>query len=134
MERLELEMRKLSGNIDSLGMQISGLRKNIDEHKTSVSREEHFLKENTETLKKNNRLQLAILEQNAISQSLEIYKMFNLGKITLNQAATLLNGIMEATPREAWGIGIQKVSGNIAEDLNNKRNLNKNDNESGLNQ
>ena len=130
----ELEIRKLNGNIESLGITVVGLRKSIDEHKTAVSREEHFLKENTETLKKNNKLQLATLEQNAISQSLKVYKMYTLGKITLNQAATFLNGIMEATPREAWGKGIQKVYGNIAEELNNKINQNKKDNEQGLNQ
>jgi len=56
MENLDLQIKKLNGNIESLGMTVSGLRKNIDEHKKAVSSEEPFLKENTETLKKNNRL------------------------------------------------------------------------------
>ena len=136
MENLELQILKLNGNMDSLGGYISGLRRSVEEHKTAVSREEHFLKENTETLKKNNRLQLSVLEQNAISQTLDVYKMFKAGKINVDQTVKFLNGIVYATPREAWGKGIQDVFGNIADEVNEKFKQSKNekDNESGLNQ
>ena len=136
MENLELQILKLNGNMDSLGGYISGFRRSVEEHKTAVSREEHFLKENTETLKKNNRLQLSVLEQNAISQTLDVYKMFKAGKINVDQTVKFLNGIVYATPREAWGKGIQDVFGNIADEVNEKFKQSKNekDNESGLNQ
>jgi len=136
MENLDLQIKKLNGNIESLGMTVSGLRKNIDEHKKAVSSEEPFLKENTETLKKNNRLQLSVCEQNAISQTLDVYKMFKAGKINVDQTVTFLNGIVYATPREAWGKGVQDVFGNIADEVNEKFKQSKNEksNEAGLNQ
>ena len=135
MENLKLEIMKLNGNVDSLGGYISGLRRSVEEHETAVSREGHFLQENTETLKKNNRLQLSVCEQNAISQTLDVYKMFKAGKINVDQTVKFLNGIVHATPREAWGKGVQDVFGNIADEVNEKFKQSKNEksNEAGLN-